>query len=118
MFVMKKHISRRAMLRGMGVTLALPLLDAIVPAMTAQAQTPGNPLQRLGFIYVPHGAVMDKWTPVGTGTNFEFSPILSPLEPFRNRVTVVSGLAHKQADSLGDGGADHARSGPVYLSAV
>jgi hypothetical protein len=118
MFVMKKHISRRAMLRGMGVTLALPLLDAMVPAMTAQAQTVANPLQRLGFIYVPHGAVMDKWTPSGTGANFEFSPILSPLEPFRNRVNVISGLAHKQADSLGDGGADHARSGPVYLSAV
>ncbi len=116
--ITKKHLPRRTFLRGMGVTLALPLLDSMVPALTAQTKTAAKPLQRLGFVYIPHGAVMNQWTPATTGTGFEFSPVLKPLEPFRDRVVVVSGLAHHQADSLGDGGADHARSSPTWLSAV
>ncbi|MBV9506633.1 MAG: DUF1552 domain-containing protein [Acidobacteriia bacterium] len=116
--VTKKHLSRRTLLRGMGVSLALPLLDSMIPALTAQSKTAAKPLQRLGFVYIPHGAVMDKWTPAQKGSGFEFGPVLQPLEPFRDRVVVVSGLAHHQADSLGDGGADHARSSPCFLSAV
>ncbi len=98
--------------------LALPLLDAMVPALTAQSRTAANPVTRLGFVYIPHGAVMDKWTPAATGSKFEFSPVLQPLAPFRERILILSGLAHHQADSLGDGGADHARSSPAFLSGV
>lgn len=118
MFITKKHLSRRTLLKGMGVTVALPLLDSMVPAQTPLAQTAAAPLRRFGFIYIPHGAVMDQWTPASDKPGFEFSPILKPLEPFRDRVNIVSGLAHHQADSLGDGGADHARSGATWLSAV
>jgi hypothetical protein len=98
--------------------LALPLLDAMVPALTAQTKTAANPQTRMGFVYIPHGAVMKEWTPVATGPDFEFGPILSPLEAYRDRVLILSNLAHHQADSLGDGGADHARSSPTFLSGV
>jgi hypothetical protein len=98
--------------------LALPLLDAMVPALTAQTKTAANPQTRMGFVYIPHGAVMKEWTPVATGSDFEFGPILSPLEAYRDRVLILSNLAHHQADSLGDGGADHARSSPTFLSGV
>lgn len=116
--ITKKHLHRRTFLQGVGVTLALPLLDSMVPALTAQSKTAAKPLQRLGFVYIPHGAVMNQWTPAKEGSGFEFTPVLKPLEPYRDRVVVVSGLAHHQADSLGDGGADHARSSPTFLSAV
>ena len=94
MFITRKHLSRRTFLRGTGVSLALPLLESMVPAATALAATAASPRSRLGCIYVPHGATMDKWTPAGQGTTFEFSEILKPLEPFRDRVCVVSDLAH------------------------
>ncbi|HWF08946.1 MAG TPA: DUF1552 domain-containing protein [Bryobacteraceae bacterium] len=113
-FLSRKHISRRALLRGAGAALGLPFLDAMVPALTAQSK----PAPRFGFIYIPHGAVMDQWTPATTGSAFELSPILKPLAPFRDRLVVVTGLAHHQAESLGDGGADHARSSPTFLSGV
>jgi hypothetical protein len=90
----------------------------MVPALTAQTKTAANPLTRMGFVYIPHGAVMKEWTPAATGSGFEFGSILSPLEPYRDRVLVLSNLAHHQADSLGDGGADHARSSPTFLSGV
>jgi hypothetical protein len=116
--VTKKHLPRRTFLRGAGTMLALPLLDAMVPALTAQTKTAANPLTRMGFVYIPHGAVMKEWTPAATGSDFELGPILSPLEPYRDRVMILSNLAHHQADSLGDGGADHARSSPTFLSGV
>jgi Protein of unknown function (DUF1552) len=116
--VTKKHMPRRTFLRGAGTMLALPLLDAMVPALTAQTKTAANPLTRMGFVYIPHGAVMKEWTPAATGSDFEFSTILAPLAPYRDRVLVLSNLAHHQADSLGDGGADHARSSPTFLSGV
>lgn len=119
MIVTKKHLPRRTFLRGlMGTTVALPLLDAMAPALTAATQSAAKPKLRMGFIYVPHGAVMDKWTPATEGAGFEFTPILKPLEPFRDRLTVVSGLANKAAESQGDGGGDHARSAPSYLSGI
>src|SRR5579863_5983308 len=118
-YITKKHLPRRTFLRGMmGASIALPLLDSMIPSMTALAATAANPKSRLGFIYVPHGAVMDKFTPSAEGTGFEFTPILSPLEPFRDRLTIISGLANKAAESQGDGGGDHARSAPSYLSGV
>ncbi len=116
--VTKKHLPRRAFLRGAGTMLALPLLDSMIPALTAQSKTAASAPSRLGFVYIPHGAVMDKWTPTATGSAFEFSPVLEPLAPHRDRLLILSNLAHHQADSLGDGGADHARSSPTFLSGV
>jgi hypothetical protein len=119
-FITKKHLSRRTFLKGTGVTLALPLLDSMVPAGTAMAATAASPKSRLGCIYVPHGATMDKWTPKGEGTTFAFSEILKPLEPLRDRVCVVSDLAHQAvAPWTGEdtGGAEnHVRAAAVFLS--
>jgi len=120
MFITKKHLSRRTLLRGTGAALALPLLDAMIPAHTALAQTAANPKSRLGCIYIPHGATMDKWTPPTEGKGFAFSEILKPLEPFRDRLCVVSDLAHAQvAPWVGEdtGGAEnHVRAAAVFLS--
>ena len=119
-FVTKKHLSRRALLRGAGAVIALPLLDAMIPARTALAQTAAAPRTRLGCIYIPHGATMDKWTPAQVGSKFEFSEILAPLAPFRDRVSIVSGLAHAPvAPWTGEdtGGAEnHVRAAAVFLS--
>ena len=119
-FISKKHLSRRTFLRGTGVTLALPLLESMVPAATALAQSAAAPKTRMGCIYIPHGATMDKWTPTGVGTGFQFSEILQPLEPFRDRVCVVSDLAHAPvAPWSGEdtGGAEnHVRAAAVFLS--
>jgi len=92
MIVTKKAISRRELLRGVGVTLSLPLLDAMVPALTAYDKTPAKPETRFGVLYVPNGIMMPDWTPSKEGTGFEFTPILKPLEPFRNQLLVLSGL--------------------------
>ncbi len=118
MIISKKFLPRRTFLRGVGATLALPLLDAMVPALSAMAKTAANPVRRLGFIYVPNGVNQAQWTPVGEGRNFEFSLVLSPLAPFRDRLVVVSGLAHRQAESFGDGNADHHRGAAAWLSGV
>ncbi|HTW67629.1 MAG TPA: DUF1552 domain-containing protein [Bryobacteraceae bacterium] len=119
MIVTKKHLPRRTFLRGlMGTSIALPLLDCMVPALSAATKTAASPKTRVSFLYVPHGAVMDKWTPATEGTGFEFTQILKPLEPFRNQLLVVTGLANKAAESQGDGGGDHARSAPSYLSGI
>ena len=92
MFVTRKSLPRRTILRGMGVTLALPLLDAMVPALTATAQTAANPRRRFGAVFVPHGERPGYWTPATTGPGFELTPILKPLQPFRDSLTVVSEL--------------------------
>jgi Protein of unknown function (DUF1552) len=118
MIVMKKSISRRTLLRGLGVTVALPLLDAMVPAMTAWADTPAKAVRRLGVIYHPNGVIYDKWLPTGVGTNFQLSPTLAGLQPFRDKLTVVTGLSMDQAEALGDGGGDHSRACGAYLSGV
>jgi hypothetical protein len=114
MFVTKKHLPRRTFLRGVGVTLALPLLDSMLPAQTPLVKTAANPAPRLGFVYVPHGAIMDQWTPAKEGTDFEFTRILKPLEPFRDRLNVISGLGHRAADST----AVHSLSPTTWLSGV
>jgi hypothetical protein len=112
MFITRKHLSRRTFLQGAGATLALPFLEAMIPAMTARAAT--NSGTRLGFVYVPHGAIMDRWTPKADGRDYAFTPILKPLEPFREYVNVVSGLHHKAADST----AVHSLSPTTWLSGV
>jgi len=100
MFITRKHLSRRTVLRGLGTSIALPLLDAMNPAATAFAQTAaGQNPRRLAFIGFPHGAIMDSWVPKQTGRDFELSPILKPLEPFRESLTVVSGLRNAPAES-------------------
>jgi len=114
MFITKKHLSRRTLLRGLGGTVALPLLDAMIPAHTALAQTAANPTPHLGFIYFPHGAVMKDWTPKTEGAGFELSPILKPLAPFQKQLTVVSGLANRPAVSP----AVHAITPGTWLSCV
>src|SRR5207244_13023496 len=88
-FVTKNHISRRTLLRGVGVSLSLPLLESMIPAQTPLAKTAANSKSRFAAIYVPHGAIMDKWTPKAEGTGFEFTEILKPLEPFRDHLNVV-----------------------------
>jgi len=97
MFITKKHIPRRTFLRGIGAAVALPLLDSMIPASTALAQTAAGPKLRMGFIYFPHGAIMDQWTPTTAGKDFKISPILQPLEPYRKQLTIVSGLDNKPA---------------------
>src|SRR6476469_9327167 len=121
MIITKRAISRRTVLRGIAVAVALPLLDAMVPALTAVANTPAKPVQRYGFYYMPNGVAMNHtgvnyWKPTTVGADFEFSQILKPLEPFRKQVTVVSGLHNRSAESLGDGNGDHTRSTGSWLT--
>jgi uncharacterized protein DUF1552 len=118
MIVTRKAISRRTMLRGIGTAVALPLLDAMVPALTAAQNTPAKPVRRLGVVYHPNGIIYDKWMPKGNGAGFEFSPILAPLEPFRDKLLVLTGLYSDQAEALGDGGGDHSRASGTYLTGV
>jgi hypothetical protein len=99
MFITKKHLSRRTLLRGLGTTVALPLLDAMIPAATAWAQTAAKPQPRLGFVFFPHGAVMDRWVPKTAGADFEVPAILAPAAKFKDRMTIVSGLRNKPAES-------------------
>src|SRR5665213_3702433 len=97
MFITKKHLSRRTVLKGAGVSMALPFLDAMVPASTALAQTAAVPKMRTGFFYIPHGAIMgntshgpamDRWTPSASGADFKLSPILSSLEPYLSLIHI------------------------------
>jgi hypothetical protein len=120
MIITKKHLPRRTFLRGMGVTLALPFLDSMVPAQTPLSQTAANPRMRLGYCYIPHGAVMSNWTPAAEGSGFELSRTLMPLAQHRDQVVVVSNLAHKLAGAQGpgDSGGDHGRSPSVFLNGV
>jgi hypothetical protein len=99
MFVTRKHLSRRAVLKGAGVAISLPLLDAMIPAATAFAATAAVAKPRIAFVYFPHGAVMDRWQPKEVGTQFEFPQILKPLDPYKSYTTVVTGLRNKEAES-------------------
>src|SRR3989449_7730888 len=118
MMVTKKAIARRTVLRGMGAVVALPLLDAMVPALTAAANTAAKPIRRLGVVYHPNGVIYDKWLPKGVGADFELSPTLAGLQPFRDKLIVVTGLSMDQAEALGDGGGDHSRACGGYLNGV
>jgi Protein of unknown function (DUF1552) len=110
MFIEKLSLPRRTFLRGMGVTVALPLLEAMVPALTALAKTAANPRPRFGAVYIPMGAIMDRFTPTTVGTGFDFTPILKPLEPFKDHVVVVSNLDRPGTDD------SHATAPAAYLS--
>src|SRR5215468_4232521 len=122
MFITKKHISRRAVLKGAGVALGLPFLDAMVPARTALAQTAAVPKLRMGFFYLPHGAIMsntahgpamDKWTPSGAGADFKLSQILASLEPYKKYVSSFGNL-----ENAATAGSVHAFTPATWLSAT
>ncbi len=118
-FITKRHLSRRTFLRGMGVGLSLPLLDSMLPAQTPLAKTAANPQVRMGLCFMPHGGVMANWTPAEEGA-LKLSPILAPLEPYKDRVVVVSNLFHRMAgpQGPGDNGGDHTRCPAVFLNGV
>jgi len=116
MFLTRKFVPRRAFLKGAGVMIGLPLLDSIVPAQTALNKTAAAPVPRFLGIWHPHGAAPGYWSPLREGKDFDFSFITKPLEPFRNRVTLISGLDMPEAAATTEEpGGDHAR-GAVFLS--
>ena len=115
MFISKISLPRRTFLRGMGAAIALPLLDAMVPALTPLAKAAAAPRSRFGAIYIPNGAIVDEFFPKSFGTNWEFTPILKPLEPFKNQLVVVKNLTRSHPGSqVGD----HAVSVGGYLTGV
>jgi len=114
-FITNKHLSRRTFIRGTGVTLALPFLESMLPAQAPAGSA--VPKTRLGFIFYPHGVTMDKWLPATTGSGFEFTPILKPLEPFREYLNIVSNTYAPMAYGAdASAAANHARSSAVFLS--
>ncbi|MFN8938310.1 MAG: DUF1552 domain-containing protein [Acidobacteriota bacterium] len=114
--VMKKQIARRSFLRGVGTALALPMLDAMSPALAA-GRGAEKPV-RMAFVYVPNGIIMKDWTPEAEGRGFGFSRTLKPLEAYRDHLNVLTGLDHRNGDALGDGAGDHARAGATWLTGV
>jgi Protein of unknown function (DUF1552) len=114
MFITKKALSRRTFLQGAGVTLAVPFFDAMVPALSAAAK----PTPRLGFIYIANGVIQKQWNPPTPGGLEELPPILKSLEPLKHQLNVISGLAHLQADTFGDGTGDHPRASAAWLTGV
>ena len=116
MIITKKAIPRRTVLRGLGATVALPLLDGMVPALTALTRTAAQPVKRFGVVYVPNGVVISKWTPAAEGSAFELTPILEPLAPFRDKMLVVSGLSQNVNGLTAKSGAVHGRCATKYLT--
>ncbi len=115
MFITKLSLPRRTFLRGVGAAVALPLLESMVPAMTALAETAANPVRRFGAVYIPNGVIVDQWIPAAVGTGFEFAPIMKPLEPFQKQLTVVNNLTRPHPGSqVGD----HAVSAGSFLTGV
>ena len=106
-----KAIPRRTFLRGAGAAIALPFLDSMVPALTTTVRA-ATAQRRVGFVYIPHGVIMGQWTPAAEGANFDFTPILKPLEPFRDSVVVVSNLVRAEVNS------NHAVSSACWLTGV
>src|SRR5215475_10160753 len=116
MIISKKVISRREVLRGMGAMLALPLLDAMVPALSAQGKTAAKGINRFGVMYVPNGMIMNKWTPVLDGSAFELTPTLSSLSPYRDQLLVLSNLAC--VPTPGRPGGAHAKASTRFLTDI
>jgi hypothetical protein len=114
--ITRAHLPRRTFLKGLGAAVALPLLDAMAPALAAPAAVKAP--MRLSFVYVPNGIIMSDWTPTGTGKEFELTRILKPLAPYRDELFVMSGLADHNGNDLGDGPGDHARAGASFLTGV
>src|SRR5678816_2213824 len=115
MFITRKALPRRTFLKAMGTTIALPFLDAMVPALSAGGL---KPTPRFGFVYIANGVIQNQWTPATTGAGFELTPTLQPFANVRNKISVLSGLSHLQADTFGDGTGDHPRASAVWLTGV
>ncbi len=115
MFIHKVALPRRRILKGMGAALALPLLDAMVPALTPVVKTAAAPRKRLGCVYIPHGAIMDRWTPAAAGSNFDFTPILKPLESFRDSLNIVTNLTRPEQPGIDT---NHAGAPASWLAGV
>ena len=109
-----RALPRRTFLRGVGTAVALPFLDAMTPAFAA----PSAGVTRVAFVYTANGVIMQDWTPAQEGAGFAFTKTLKPVEPFRDQLLVVSGLAHRNGEALGDGPGDHARAGASWLTGV
>ena len=118
MMITKKAIPRRTVLRGVGATLALPLLDGMVPAATALAKTAATGTMRFCTVYVPNGIIMERWTPLTNGAGFEFTPTLKPLEPFRDQLLVVSGLDNTGARSRSGASGAHAKPAGAFMTGI
>ena len=118
MTITKKALARRTFLRGIGTALALPLLDSMIPAFSATRLGAGKPAIRMAFCYVPNGIIQKDWLPAADGANFEFMPTMKSLEPFRDKLVVLSNLAQINGRALGDGAGDHARAGATWLTGV
>jgi hypothetical protein len=126
MKILKQPLPRRTFLRGLGAAMALPLLDSMLPTFSTAAKAAGKTPVRLGYIYTPNGIVGASvkspmpfmWTPKAAGKNFEFSPTMKPLEPYREQLNVFSGLAQLNGRALGDGPGDHARAAATFLTGV
>ena len=112
------HLDRRTLLRGAGAGIALPLLEAMVPAFAASRRLKGEAPRRLAFIYIPNGVIQEAWTPGTLGSEFEFTRVLEPLEAHRNDLLVLSGLTHNTGRALGDGAGDHARAASSFLTGI
>jgi Protein of unknown function (DUF1552) len=117
MILTNKHLSRRTLLRGIGASIALPVLDAMSPAF-ASINRAVKPARRMAFVYVPNGIVMNQWTPAAEGQAFEMPRILRPLEQYRENLLVLSGLTQNTGRPLGDGAGDHARAAATFLTGV
>ena len=116
MFITKVALPRRTFLSGVGATLALPLLDAMVPAFTAVSRTAAAPVSRMGFIYTPNGFIREFWTPDAAGKDFELKASLQALQPFRDQMVIVSGLANLQAEAMGDPPGNHSRGSAAWIT--
>ena len=114
----RKHLARRSFLRGAGAMIALPFLDAMTPAFAAPGRLANRAPKRLAFVYIPNGVIQEAWTPAAAGAAFEFTPILKPLEPYRQDLLVLSGLTHNTGRALGDGAGDHARAAASFLTGI
>jgi hypothetical protein len=114
-FVTKKSLNRRTLLKGMGAAVALPMLDSMIPVLTAQAQ---KAPMRLGWVYASHGVIFDQWKPKTIGKGFELTPNLKPLEKLNGQFNILSGLSHLEADTKGDGSGDHTRASAAWLTGV
>jgi hypothetical protein len=118
MILSKKALSRRTILRGMGASIALPLLDSMLPAFTAIGRTAAAPVQRLGVMYVPNGMIMQNWAPIGEGSGYQMNSTMMPLAAFRNQMTVISGLCCTPPAGVRAGDGVHARASTRFLTNV